>query len=121
MFTIFHLSQYGEVLQKYTNLTNLCYQVSSSALDKATSGLEGLLRVCAAPVTGEEIKEAQNRAMHDTIRELVRQVTSPNTLVRQQAMDSLRVRRLLFRHCLFQLLVYWPYVDVKWCGQFSPL
>lgn len=39
----------------------------------------------------EELINTQNKAMHDVIHELVRQVTSPHTLVRETAMSSLRL------------------------------
>ena len=78
-------------------------QVSSGALDLAKTNLEQMLRLCAAPVApaapsgpgapagpdggpgiAAELAAAQAKSLHDVIHELVRQVTSPNTLVREQ-------------------------------------
>ena len=68
----------------------------------AKSNLEKMLRLCAAPITAvatnaeeeaklRELQAVQAKSMHDVIRELVRQVTSPNTYVREQAIASLQV------------------------------
>jgi transformation/transcription domain-associated protein len=53
---------------------------------------------CASPVPATEdeerrleIKSLQEKSLHDVTHELVRQVTSPNTCVREQAMHSLKV------------------------------
>jgi len=63
-------------------------QVSSGALDLAKANLEQMLKLCAEPLSGdnasEELVVAQTMSLHDVIHELVRQVTSPNTLVRDQ-------------------------------------
>ena len=54
----------------------------------AKSNLESLLRYCADPLTSpsESLRLAQSKSHHDTVRELVRHVTSPNTLVREQVL-----------------------------------
>lgn len=52
----------------------------------AKSNFEQMLRLCAADVGGSdvEVKPIQDKSFHDVSRELVRQITSPNTLVREQ-------------------------------------
>ena len=63
-------------------------QVSSGALDMAKSNLEAMLIQCAKTPEGdastEDFLAVQKKSLHDVIHELVRQVTSPNTLVREQ-------------------------------------
>ncbi|XP_063882780.1 transformation/transcription domain-associated protein-like isoform X6 [Scylla paramamosain] len=76
-------------------MMDLTGEVSSGAVDMAKNNLERMLRVCASPLEGEnnteEMKQIQNKSLHDVTHELVRQVTSPNTTVREQAMQSLHV------------------------------
>ncbi len=64
------------------------YQVSSGALDMAKTNLEAMLKLCAKPIPPEdqteELLTTQRKSLHDITHELVRQVTSPNTLVREQ-------------------------------------
>ena len=64
------------------------------------SNLEKMLTLCAKPLPPEEpdegenlreLRELQRKSLHDVIHELVRQVTSPNNHVREQAMGSLRL------------------------------
>ena len=64
--------------------------MSSGALDLAKSNLEQLLRLCAKPLpadASEDLVAARTMSLYDVIHELVRQVTSPNTLVRDQVRD----------------------------------
>ena len=72
-------------------------QVSSGALDLAKANLEQMLKLCAEPLSGdtasEELVAAQTMSLHDVIHELVRQVTSPNTLVRDQVCVMLVTRQ----------------------------
>lgn len=76
-------------------MMDLTGEVSSGAVDMAKNNLERMLRVCASPLEGEnsteDMKQIQNKSLHDVTHELVRQVTSPNTTVREQAMQSLHV------------------------------
>ncbi|KAI0213609.1 Transformation/transcription domain-associated protein [Lamellibrachia satsuma] len=76
-------------------MMDLTGEVSSGALDLAKVNLEQMLRLCAEPLTGDNVTEdltaAQTMSLRDVIHELVRQVTSPNTLVRDQAMHCLQV------------------------------
>lgn len=76
-------------------IMDLAGEVSSGAVDMAKLYLERMLRICMVPLDkdckNEELVQTQNKAMYDVIHELVRQVTSPNTSVREQAMSSLRL------------------------------
>lgn len=74
-------------------MTDLTDEVSNGAIDMAKDNLEKMLRVCVTPVIPEgnaELIEAQNKSLFEVTRELVKQVTSPHTIVREQAMASLR-------------------------------
>jgi transformation/transcription domain-associated protein len=68
-------------------------EVSSGAVDMAKSNLEKMLQLCASPLeeSTSYMKEVQDKSLADVVRELVRQVTSPNNFVRDQAMNSLKV------------------------------
>ncbi|XP_071454988.1 transformation/transcription domain-associated protein [Hetaerina americana] len=75
-------------------MMDLTGEVSSGAIDMAKANLERMLTACAAPLpenSSSELEEAQRKSLFDVTHELVRQVTSPNTLVREQAMHSLEV------------------------------
>jgi len=64
--------------------------VSSGAIDLAKSVLDGMLKSCAAtlPVGADnDLALVQQKSLHDVSHELVRQVTSPNTHVREQVSD----------------------------------
>lgn len=70
-------------------------QVSNGAVAMAKTTLEQLLMRCAAPLKDEERAEeivlAQEKSFHHVTHDLVREVTSPNSTVRKQAMHSLQV------------------------------
>ena len=75
-------------------MMDLTGEVSNGAIDMAKTNLEKMLRVCVNPGIqnlSTELKEAQNKSLFEVTHELVRQVTSPHTLVREQAMSSLRL------------------------------
>ncbi|XP_023247442.1 transformation/transcription domain-associated protein [Copidosoma floridanum] len=75
-------------------MMDLTGEVSNGAIDMAKANLEKMLRVCVEPGPQEanaELLEAQNKALYDVTHELVRQVTSPHTIVREQSMASLRL------------------------------
>lgn len=76
-------------------IMDLAGEVSSGAIDMAKTYLEKMLRTCMVPLDkdckNEELIATQNKAMSDVVRELVRQVTSSNKLVREQAMSSLKL------------------------------
>ncbi|KAK7066693.1 hypothetical protein SK128_022508, partial [Halocaridina rubra] len=76
-------------------MMDLTGEVSSGAVDMAKNNLERMLQVCGGPLKDEhnteEMHQIQKKSLHDVTHELVRQVTSPNTTVREQAMQSLHV------------------------------
>lgn len=81
-----------------TALTLYCFdfqQVSNGAVAMAKTTLEQLLVRCATPLKDEEKTEdllaAQDKSFHMVTHDLVREVTSPNSTVRKQAMHSLQV------------------------------
>jgi len=65
-------------------------EVSNGALDMAKANMELLLCHCAKPLTlgDSELTATQSKSMFDTVHELVRHVTSPNTIVRDQVLRS---------------------------------
>ncbi|XP_012223234.1 transformation/transcription domain-associated protein isoform X2 [Linepithema humile] len=74
-------------------MMDLTDEVSNGAIDMAKENLEKMLRVCVNPDIQEgnaELIEARNKSLNEVTRELVKQVTSPHTIVREQAMASLR-------------------------------
>lgn len=76
-------------------IMDLAGEVSSGAIDMAKTYLEKMIRICMVPLDkeckNEELIATQNEAMYKVVHELVRQVTSSNTLVRQQAIASLKL------------------------------
>ncbi|XP_052799623.1 transformation/transcription domain-associated protein-like isoform X2 [Mya arenaria] len=76
-------------------MMDLTGEVSSGAVDLAKSNLEMLLTMCGRKLEGEHATEdllaAQKKSFHEVTYELVRQVTSPNTTVRETAMKSLEL------------------------------
>ncbi|XP_011636974.1 transformation/transcription domain-associated protein [Pogonomyrmex barbatus] len=74
-------------------MMDLTDEVSNGAIDMAKENLRKMLRVCVNPGIQEgnmELREAQSKSLYEVTRELVKQVTSPHTIVREQAMTSLR-------------------------------
>ncbi|KAI4484537.1 hypothetical protein M0804_007103 [Polistes exclamans] len=75
-------------------MMDLTEEVSNGAIDMAKANLEKMLRVGVNPGIqdgNKELIEVQNKSLYEVTHELVRQVTSPHTLVREQAMASLRL------------------------------
>ncbi|XP_053674176.1 transcription-associated protein 1 [Anopheles nili] len=76
-------------------IMDLTGEVSSGAIDMARTFLDKMLSICMTPLDkdckNEELLATQKKAMFDVIHELVRQVTSPHTLVRETAKSSLRL------------------------------
>ncbi|XP_064456550.1 transformation/transcription domain-associated protein-like isoform X2 [Ornithodoros turicata] len=76
-------------------MMDLTGEVSSGAVDMAKANLEKMLTLCGTPVSGDgtdgDLAEVQRKSLNEVALELVRQVTSPNTCVRDQAMHSLEV------------------------------
>merc|ERR1719341_1407105 len=80
-------------------MMNLTGEVSNGAADMAKTNLERMLRHCGSPIdsniyddnTYQELVTAQEKSLYDVTHELVRQVTSPNKYVREQAVGCLKV------------------------------
>ncbi|CAH1110190.1 unnamed protein product [Psylliodes chrysocephalus] len=75
-------------------MMDLTGEVSSGALDMAKDNLQKMLIVCVtAPPDGSDqaTRNLQQDALNKVTHELVRQVTSPHTMVRNQSMASLRL------------------------------
>lgn len=74
-------------------ILDLTGEVSSGAIDLAKTNIESMLRLCAKeiPDATEDVLLAQKKSLHDVTHELVKQVTSPNTMVREQVMHALEV------------------------------
>ncbi|XP_051529763.1 transformation/transcription domain-associated protein-like [Myxocyprinus asiaticus] len=76
-------------------MMDLTGEVSNGAVAMAKTTLEQLLIRCATPLKDEEKAEelltAQDKSFHLVTHDLVREVTSPNSTVRKQAMHSLQV------------------------------
>lgn len=73
-------------------------KVSNGALDMAKANMELLLCHCSKPLSfaDSELSTAQSKSMFDTVHELVRHVTSPNTVVRDQVFSISLCERVLF-------------------------
>lgn len=69
--------------------------MSSGAVDLAKNNLENMLIKCASEIepenASEEILAAQKKSLHEVVHELVRQITSPNTIVREQVGEMAEV------------------------------
>ncbi|GFN80649.1 transformation/transcription domain-associated protein [Plakobranchus ocellatus] len=76
-------------------INDLTNEVSSGAVELAQKCIDEMLRLCAQPLEGDdatpELIAAQKKSLYEVARKLVPQVTCSNTLVRQQAMKSLKV------------------------------
>uniref|UniRef100_H2ZTG6 Transformation/transcription domain associated protein n=1 Tax=Latimeria chalumnae TaxID=7897 RepID=H2ZTG6_LATCH len=76
-------------------MMDLTGEVSNGAVAMAKTTLEQLLVRCATPLKEEEKTEdllaAREKSFHHVTHDLVREVTSPNSTVRKQAMHSLQV------------------------------
>ncbi|XP_076856389.1 transformation/transcription domain-associated protein isoform X2 [Brachyhypopomus gauderio] len=76
-------------------MMDLTGEVSNGAVAMAKTTLEQLLVRCATPLKeeekSEEVLSAQDKSFHLVTHDLVREVTSPNSTVRKQAMHSLQV------------------------------
>ncbi|XP_072379030.1 transcription-associated protein 1 [Diabrotica undecimpunctata] len=75
-------------------MMDLTGEVSSGALDCAKENLQKMLIVCVTPPpegSDQATRNLQQEALNKVTHELVRQVTSPHTMVRNQSMASLRL------------------------------
>ena len=93
-------------------------EVSSGAVDMAKSNLEKMLRQCATPIDTTMMEEqkatdlitTQDKSIYDVTHELVRQVTSPNKYVRDQAIHCLKVLSELTGKSITEVMA--PHKDV---------
>lgn len=78
-------------------MMDLSGEVSSGAVDMAKSNLEKMLILCATPIklipdnSNASLIDPQQKSLNEITQELVRQITSPNNTVRQQAIHSLEI------------------------------
>ncbi|XP_033220023.1 transformation/transcription domain-associated protein-like [Belonocnema kinseyi] len=73
-------------------MMDLSEEISNGAIDMAKTNLETLLRICANPEIEEknpEILETQQKSLREATRELMRQITSPHSNVREEAIALL--------------------------------
>lgn len=87
-------------------------EVSNGALYIAKNSLSNLLELCMTPNDNEDndLQAIKNKSTYEVIHELVRQVTSPNTLVRQEAMSSLQYIATLQNRTVSEVME--PHKDV---------
>lgn len=74
-------------------IMDLTGEVSSGAISLAREYLANMLNICMVPLadnSNDELISLQRKAMFDVTHELVRRITSPHSLVRETAMDSLK-------------------------------
>ena len=102
LFRWVYLHQFSFLKALLFVMMDLTGEVSSGAVDMAKANLEKMLTLCAAPIDDPmdggagagrtaDLKAIQDKSLQDVIHELVRQVTSPNSCVREQAQKSLRL------------------------------
>merc|ERR1719319_2034892 len=97
---------------------DLTGEVSSGAVEMARSNLEKMLRHCAAVVdtngldmaVAADLTNVQEKSIYDVTHELVRQVTSPNKYVREQAIHCLKVLAELTNRSVTEVMA--PHKDV---------
>ncbi|CAG2186713.1 TRRAP [Mytilus edulis] len=95
-------------------MMDLTKEVSSGAVDLAKHNLENMLVKCSQEITqckeNEELLAAQKKSFHEVTHELVRQITSPNTIVREQAMHSLEILAKTTKKSITEIME--PHKDV---------
>lgn len=79
------LCVYLSPIEYYLTIYNYSLKVSNGVLDEAKKNLENMLRKAASPLdqnSGSQLQALQKKAIHEVTYELIRQVTSPNDLLR---------------------------------------
>lgn len=79
------LCVYLSLIEYYLTIYNYSLKVSNGVLDEAKKNLENMLRKAASPLdqnSGSQLQALQKKAIHEVTYELIRQVTSPNDLLR---------------------------------------
>ncbi|KAH8272038.1 hypothetical protein KR018_007399 [Drosophila ironensis] len=75
-------------------LMDLEGDVSNGAIEITKSYIKTMLEICLSPISecykNDDLKELQGKATYEVIHELVRHITSPNTIVREESMILLK-------------------------------
>lgn len=92
-------------------IMDLSEDVSNGTVDTAKEYMKSILKTCMIPIVvdhndqkDDEIISIQNKSIYEVTHELVRQVTSPNSLVRAQAMSSLKLIAQLQKKTTFDIM-----------------
>lgn len=118
-FTIVNLSLNWVLEHQYQLLKALLFvlmdltgEVSSGAVDQAKENIRLLLKQCAKKLDPEkeDLLDLQKKSISEVTHELMRQVTSPNTLVREQSVESLKYISEILNVPLSELIT--PHKDV---------
>lgn len=87
--------QYQFLKALFFVMMDLSGEVTNGAIDMAKTNLEKLLNRCATPldpaIEPVDLIEAQKKSLNEVTTELVRHITSANTFVREQAINSLHI------------------------------
>lgn len=92
-------------------MMDLTGEVSSGAVDLAKANMDKMLVLCCSPIDptpdNQPLIEAQKKSLNEITNELVRQVTSPNTYVREQVLLMVFVNKscYVFSRCSRRSLV----------------
>ncbi|XP_046866072.1 transcription-associated protein 1 [Drosophila willistoni] len=75
-------------------LMDLEGDVSNGAIDITKNYMKTMLEICLSPISvnyrNDELKDLQTKATYEVIHELVRHITSPNCIVREESMILLK-------------------------------
>ncbi|KAH8256520.1 hypothetical protein KR032_001949, partial [Drosophila birchii] len=75
-------------------LMDLEGDVSNGAIEITKNYMKTMLEICLSPISGsykaDDLKELQAKATYEVIHELVRHITSPNAIVREESMTLLK-------------------------------
>ncbi|XP_070134948.1 transcription-associated protein 1 isoform X3 [Drosophila bipectinata] len=75
-------------------LMDLEGDVSNGAIEITKNNMKAMLEICLSPLSelnrNEDINDLQTKATYEVIHELVRHITSPNTIVREESMILLK-------------------------------
>lgn len=95
-------------------MMDLSGEVTNGAIDMAKTNLEKLLNRCAAPLDpateSADLIEAQKKSLNEVTIELVRHITSANTFVREQAINSLHILAKVQNMTISQIIE--PHKDI---------
>ncbi|ALC42664.1 Nipped-A [Drosophila busckii] len=75
-------------------LMDLEGDVSNGALDITKNSMKTMLEICLSPISAaaryDDLEDLQSKATYEVIHELVRHITSPNSIVREESMVLLK-------------------------------